>query len=45
MEFLSGELAKSIVERTMSVVDYNINIMDENGVIIASGSRENWDYS
>jgi carbohydrate diacid regulator len=40
MEFLSKELAKSIVERTMSVVNYNINIMNENGVIIASGDKE-----
>lgn len=40
MEFLSKELAQSIVEKTMNVVDYNINIMDENGVIIASGNKE-----
>lgn len=40
MEFLSKELAKSIVERTMNVVNYNINIMNENGVIIASGDKE-----
>ncbi|WP_207718029.1 sugar diacid recognition domain-containing protein [Clostridium beijerinckii] len=40
VELLSRELAKSIVERTMSVVDYNINIMNENGVIIASGNKE-----
>lgn len=40
LELLSRELAKSIVERTMSVVDYNINIMNENGVIIASGNKE-----
>lgn len=40
MEFLSKELAQSIVEKTMNVVDYNINIMNENGVIIASGNKE-----
>ena len=40
MEYLSKELAKSIVERTMNVVNYNINIMNENGVIIASGNKE-----
>ena len=40
MEFLSKELAKSIVEKTMNVVEYNINIMNENGVIIASGNKE-----
>lgn len=40
MEFLSKELAMKIVERTMNVVNYNINIMNENGVIIASGDKE-----
>lgn len=40
MDFLSKELAQSIVERTMNVVDYNINIMNENGVIIASGNKD-----
>ncbi|OOM76847.1 carbohydrate diacid regulator [Clostridium puniceum] len=40
MDFLSKELAKSIVEKTMNVVDYNINIMNENCVIIASGNKE-----
>jgi Sugar diacid utilization regulator len=40
MELLSKELAKRIVERTMSVVNYNINIMDESGVIIASGDTD-----
>ncbi|EHI97569.1 transcriptional regulator, CdaR [Clostridium sp. DL-VIII] len=40
MELLSKELAKRIVERTMNVVNYNINIMDENGIIIASGDKE-----
>ncbi|OVE65026.1 sugar diacid utilization regulator [Clostridium diolis] len=40
MELLSKELANSIVERTMNVVNYNINIMNENGLIIASGDKE-----
>lgn len=40
MEFLSEELARRIVERTMNVVNYNINIMNEHGVIIASGDKE-----
>jgi len=40
MDILSVELAKSIVERTMNVVSYNINIMNELGVIIASGDKE-----
>ncbi|MBW9171570.1 helix-turn-helix domain-containing protein [Clostridium estertheticum] len=40
MDILSTKLAKSIVERTMNVVSYNINIMNELGVIIASGDKE-----
>lgn len=40
MEFLSSELAQSIVEKTMSVVNYNINIMNDMGSIIASGDKE-----
>ena len=40
MEYLSKEFAKSIVERTMNAVNYNINIMNENGVIIASGDKD-----
>lgn len=40
MEVLSRELAKSIVERTMNVVNRNINIMNEEGIIIASGNKE-----
>jgi Sugar diacid utilization regulator len=39
MEILSGDLAKSIVDRTMNVVNHNINIMNEKGIIIASGDR------
>lgn len=39
MKYLSKELAAEIVDRTMSIIGYNINIMDENGVIIASGDR------
>lgn len=31
------ELAQSIVNQMMKVVDYNINIMDKDGTIIASG--------
>ncbi len=40
MEILSKELARSIVERTMNVVNYNINIMNELGIIIASGDND-----
>nr|MDH3152713.1 sugar diacid recognition domain-containing protein [Bacillus licheniformis] len=39
MNYLSKELAEEIVERTMSIIRHNINMMDENGVIIASGDR------
>ena len=40
MEVLSNELAKSIVERTMNVVDYNISITNTLGIIIASGDND-----
>jgi len=39
MGVLSKELAENIVDRTMQVVSYNINIMNEQGVIIASGDK------
>lgn len=39
MAVLSSELAENIVERTMEVVNHNINIMNELGVIIASGDK------
>ncbi|UOY87456.1 CdaR family transcriptional regulator [Bacillus glycinifermentans] len=39
MNYLSKELAVEIVDRTMSIIRHNINIMDENGLIIASGDR------
>lgn len=39
MAILSKELAEDIVERTMQAVNYNINIMNEHGVIIASGDK------
>ncbi|KZL93640.1 sugar diacid recognition domain-containing protein [Clostridium magnum] len=39
MEVLSSELAKGIVDRTMGVVSHNINIMNEQGTIIASGDK------
>ena len=34
---LSKELAQSIVNKVMEVIPYNVNIMNENGVIIGSG--------
>lgn len=37
---LSPELAQSIVDRTKSIVNYVINIMDSDGIIIASSNPE-----
>lgn len=34
---LSKDMAQKIVKEMMSVVSYNINVMDENGIIIGSG--------
>ncbi|GGE66991.1 sugar diacid recognition domain-containing protein [Priestia taiwanensis] len=39
MALLSKELAQQIVNRTMNVIHHNINVMDEKGVIIASGEK------
>ncbi|KZL93642.1 sugar diacid recognition domain-containing protein [Clostridium magnum] len=39
MEILNSDLAQSIVERTMEVVSHNINIMNDKGIIIASGDK------
>ena len=33
---ISKELARRFIERVSKHTDYNINIMDENGIIIAS---------
>ncbi|MGG1880094.1 sugar diacid recognition domain-containing protein [Paenibacillus cisolokensis] len=40
MQFLTRELAQEIVERTMSILNRNINVMNESGVIIGSGDPE-----
>lgn len=40
MEFLTKELAQDIVERTMTILNKNINVMDEYGVIIGSGDLQ-----
>lgn len=40
MEVLNNELAKSIVDRTINIIGRNINIMNEQGVIIASGDKK-----
>lgn len=38
--YLDPELARMIVEKTMSVIAVNVNIMDEFGIIIWSGDLE-----
>jgi len=37
---LTPKLAQIIVDRTMKILDKNINIRDKNGIIIASGNPE-----
>ena len=37
---LTPKLAQQIVERTMKIIDCNINVMDANGCIIGSGDLE-----
>jgi len=37
---LSFDLAQKIVDNIMTIVPYNINIMDKSGTIIASGNKE-----
>lgn len=34
---LTPELARQVVERTMGVISHNVNVMDADGVILASG--------
>lgn len=36
---ISKDIASQIVKQSMEIVDVNINIMDENGIIIASGDK------
>lgn len=38
MYILSTELAQDIVTRTMKIIPYNVNVMDANGSILASGN-------
>lgn len=40
MRTLDAPLARAIVERTMAIIPFSVNVMDERGVIIASGSPE-----
>lgn len=39
MQFLTTELAQEMVERTMRILQKNINVMNADGVIIGSGER------
>lgn len=41
---LSEELAHAIVKRTMDVIPYNINVMNNEGIIIASGDESREGY-
>lgn len=36
---LDAPLAQAIVDRTMRIIDCNVNVMDHRGIIIASGQR------
>lgn len=36
---LDTQLAQTIVDRTMSVLHINVNVMDENGIVIAAGDK------
>jgi carbohydrate diacid regulator len=38
MNILSTELAQDIVARTMKIIPYNVNVMDAQGSILASGN-------
>lgn len=39
MSVLTKKIAQDIVDRTMNILTYNINVMDESGIIIGSGDR------
>ncbi|HMU17861.1 MAG TPA: sugar diacid recognition domain-containing protein, partial [Thauera aminoaromatica] len=39
MFLLDASLAQSIVDRAMQILRTNVNVMDERGLIIASGDR------
>ena len=36
---LSANLAQNIVNNSMEIIKKNINILDENGIILASGDK------
>lgn len=42
MRYVTKELAQKIVYRTMEIIDCNINVMNEKGVIIGSGDKSEW---
>lgn len=40
MHILDTRLAQEIVSRTMRIIPFNVNVMDANGVILASGNAD-----
>lgn len=40
---LSKSLAQKIVDRMMDIISYNVNVMDNKGIIIASGDKDRID--
>lgn len=40
MHILDTRLAQEIVTRTMRIIPFNVNVMDANGVILASGNAD-----
>ncbi|MCL7747965.1 sugar diacid recognition domain-containing protein [Halalkalibacter alkaliphilus] len=38
--YLTEQLAQEIVDRTMAILPYNINVMDQDGRIIGSGDKQ-----
>lgn len=40
MHILDTRLAQEIVSRTMRIIPFNVNVMDANGVILASGNPD-----
>lgn len=43
LRYVTKELAQKIVYRTMEIIDCNINVMNEKGVIIGSGDKKRMD--
>ena len=40
MATIGSELAREIVERTMKIIPFNVNVMDARGIIIGSGNPD-----